>query len=598
MADEPQVESGAQTPPAQKRIGVFVCHCGGNISDYVDVQRVAQEMAGEDGVVVSKNHMFTCSDAAQQEIIKDIQDQGLEALVIASCSPKLHQLTFRTMAERAGMNPYEYVQVNLREQCSWAHTDDRDGATVKGSALVRAGIAKAARGRALEPLRVETTPRVLVVGAGIAGLRAALALGDMGLEVHIVERAEEAGGAVRRWAALAPAGRAGADIVTELLGRVETHPRVALHTGMELAAKSGSIGDFRLELESRDGSRLPLHVGAIVVASGFDHYQPGPGEFGYGLEGVVTLPEFHDGADLDGDLLTFRGTPVENVVFVYCVGSRQVESPDCPEPNSWCSRYCCKAATHLGVRISAIEDRGGSPVNQFHLYRDMRTYGHGEVLYERARRGGALFLRYPDDAPPSVERDDRGLHVRVRDELTGSEEIEIPADLVVLVTGMVPRENERLVDVLKLPVGKDGFFNEIHLKLRPVETVIDGVFIAGTAQGPKGMAESVGSALAAVSKAGALLKRGFVDLEPLVARVDADRCTWCGECLQACPYSAVERISWDTKEIAYIIASQCKGEGACVPVCPFGALDIEGYTDSQITAMIEAASPQRMGVPA
>jgi heterodisulfide reductase subunit A2 len=310
---------------------------------------------------------------------------------------------------------------------------------------------------------------------------------------------------------------------------------------------------------------------------------------------VVTLPEFHDGADLDGESLTFHGRPVGSVAFIYCVGSRQVESEECPQPNSWCSRYCCKATAHLGVRIATQEERGGHRVSQYHLYRDMRTYGHGEVLYERARRGGALFLRFADDAPPTVEQGAEGLTVRVRDELTGGAELEIPADLVVLVTGMVPRQNERLVDVLKVPVGKDGFFNEIHLKLRPVETVIDGVFLAGTAQGPKSMAESVGSALAAVSKAGALLKKGFVDLEPLIARVDPDRCTWCGECLKACPYSAVQKISWGTKDIAYIIGSQCKGEGACVPVCPYDALDIEGYTDAQITAMIDAGAPAEVG---
>jgi heterodisulfide reductase subunit A len=587
----PSSESGQ--PP--KRIGVFVCHCGGNISDYVDVQRVAQEIAGENGVVVSKNHMFTCSDAAQQDMIEDIRKQGLEALVIASCSPKLHMLTFRTMAERAGMNPYEYVQVNLREQCSWAHTDDREGATEKGIALVRAGVAKASLARPLKPLRVETVPRVLVIGAGVAGLRASLALADLGLEVHLAERAQEAGGSVRRWAALAPAGRAGADIVRQLLTRVEAHPRVTLHLDTELAAKSGSIGDFHLTLRQGDGTEVPLHAGAIVVATGFDSYQPAPGEFGYGLEGVVTLPEFHDAADLEGDSLTFRGRPVGSVVFIYCVGSRQVAGEAYPEPNAWCSRFCCKATTHLGTRIAAQEERGGAPVNQYHLYRDMRTYGHGEVLYERARSGGALFLRFPDEAPPTVEQDGDRLLVRVTDQLTGGEEIEIPADLVVLVTGMVPRANQQLIDVLKLPLGKDGFFNEIHLKLRPVETVIDGVFIAGAAQGPKGMAESVGSALAAVSKAGALLKKGYVDLEPLIARVDTDRCTWCGECLKACPYNAVERISCDGKEIAQIIASQCKGEGACVPVCPYDALDIEGYTDAQITAMIDAASPLRVG---
>ena len=596
MADEPRHEPGEPQPPEpQKRIGVFVCHCGGNISDYVDVAQVAAEVAGEGGVVVSKNHMFTCSDAAQQEIIEDIRSQGLEALVIASCSPKLHQLTFRTMAERAGMNPYEYVQVNLREQCSWAHTDDREGATEKGTSLVKAGIAKASLSRPLEALRVQTVPRVLVVGAGVAGLRAALALADLGLEVHVAEQAEKAGGAVRRWAALAPAGRAGAGIVAEILTRVEAHPRITLHLGTELAAKTGSVGDFHLKLAQRDGTEIPLHVGAIVVATGFDHYSPRPGEYGYGLNGVVTLPEFHDGADLDGDSFTFHGRPIGTVAFIYCVGSRQVESESCPEPNSWCSRYCCKATTHLGVRLAAQEERGGHAVSQFHLYRDMRTYGHGEVLYERARRGGALFVRFADDAPPTVEAGDGGLVVRVRDELTGGEELEIPADLVVLVTGMVPRPNERLIEVLKVPLGKDGFFNEIHLKLRPVETVIDGVFLAGTAQGPKSMAESVGSALAAVSKTGALLKKGFVDLEPLIARVNTDRCTWCGECLKACPYNAVQKISWGTKEIAYIIGSQCKGEGACVPVCPYDALDIEGYTDAQITAMIDASAPARVG---
>ncbi len=340
MADEPRLDQSTTPAEPAKRIGVFVCHCGGNISDYVDVAKVAAEVAGEEGVVVSKNHMFTCSDAAQQEIIEDIRSQGLEALVIASCSPKLHQLTFRTMAERAGMNPYEYVQVNLREQCSWAHTDDREGATTKGTSLVKAGVAKASLSRPLQPLRVDTVPRVLVIGAGVAGLRAAVALADLGLEVHIAERTEQPGGAVRRWAALAPAGRAGADIVAEILARVESHPGITLHLGAELAAKAGSIGDFHVRLDAEDGSETKLHVGAIVVATGFDHYAPRPGEFGYGMEGVVTLPEFHDGVDLDGDVLTFRGRPIGSVAFIYCVGSRQAESETCPEPNAWCSRYC------------------------------------------------------------------------------------------------------------------------------------------------------------------------------------------------------------------------------------------------------------------
>jgi heterodisulfide reductase subunit A len=218
----------------------------------------------------------------------------------------------------------------------------------------------------------------------------------------------------------------------------------------------------------------------------------------------------------------------------------------------------------------------------------MRTYGKYEVLYDEALEKGSVFLRYEESEPPEVTLEDGSLKVRVKDRLTGGEEIEIATDLVVLVTGMVPRANPELVNVLKLPVGKDGFFNEIHPKLKPVETVIDGLFISGAAQGPKTLAESVASSMAASSKVGALLLKGYIDLEPLVAKVDPDLCVWCGACEQACPYGAVQRINCDGKEIAGINPVLCKGEGACVPVCPKQAIDVEGYTNKQIESMIEA----------
>jgi heterodisulfide reductase subunit A len=239
---------------------------------------------------------------------------------------------------------------------------------------------------------------------------------------------------------------------------------------------------------------------------------------------------------------------------------------------------------HAALRTAELKPGA----HQFHLFRDMRTYGKYEILYEQALRQGSVFLRYEESEPPKVVIENSSLKVRTKDHLTGGEEIEIATDLVVLVTGMVPRANPELINVLKLPVGKDGFFNEIHPKLKPVETVIDGLFIAGAAQGPKTLAESVASSMAASSKVAALLLKGYIDLEPLVARVDPGLCTWCGACEQACLFDAVQRINYNGREIARINPVLCKGEGACVPVCPQQAIDIEGYTNKQVESMIDA----------
>jgi len=573
----------------KRRLGVFICHCGGNISDYVDVKAVAEAVENEPGVVVSKNHMFTCSDSAQQEIIDDVEELNLDGLVVASCSPKLHMFTFRDMAERGGINKYQYVHVNLREQCSWAHTNDKTGATEKGVALVRAGIAKASLSTPLTALRVDTKPKVLVIGAGIGGLRGALALSDMGLTVYIVEKQKEAGGTVKNWGRMGPDDQHGTEIVKNLLDEVKKRENIMLYTDAEMIEKSGYIGDFKVTLRVGEHETIKLEVGAMLVATGFDSYEPKEGEFGYGLDNVVTLPQFRDMTDQQDGPLEFNGEPVKNVAFVYCVGSRQKKSESCPEPNEYCSRYCCNAGTHMAL---CLEDRPGD-LNQYHLYRDIRTYGHNEMVYEDARTRGAVFMRYADGDAPTVEKTADGLSVTMRDQLMGGEEVEISADLVVLVTGMAPKKNETLMNLLKLPISKDGFLNELHIKLRPVETVIDGVFLAGSAQSPKTMAESVGASLAAVSKAGGLLMKGYVDLEPLVAKVDTDKCIWCDECLKACPYSAIERTKTeDGKEIALVVKSLCKGEGACVPVCPHDAIDIEGFTDQQITAMIDACSKE------
>jgi len=561
-----------------RRIGVYVCHCGGNISDYVDVEQVVEAVKDNADVVVVRYAMFTCSDATQQEIATDIADQQLDGLVVASCSPKLHTFTFRDVARRAGLNPYEYTQVNIREQCSWTHTDDRDGATRKAVKLVRAGIARTSLSEPLEPLEVETMPRVLVIGGGIAGMRAAIGLADIGLWVFLVEREPELGGWVGGFGEMFPHAKNGRALIDELAEQIERRPAITVFTEAELTAKSGTYGNYRAVVRTH-GESIELEVGQIVVTTGFDSYEPEAGQYGYGIDGVLTLPEFKRLLDeTDGPLLR-EGKPVRDIVYVYCVGSRDADRP-------YCSRFCCSAAVHASLLAA---DRGAG-IHQYHLYRDMRTYGKNELMFNESRERGSLYLKFADDDPPKVVRDGAGLNVTVRDLLTAGEQITIAADLVVLVTGMVPRKNEELVRALKLPVGRDGFFNEIHPKLRPVETVVDGVTIAGACQGPKTSAESVASGLAAVAQAAAVLKRGVAELDPQVAVVNAGACTSCGKCVAACPFGAISLVASNGSEdtgAAVIDAAACKGCGGCVPVCHEDAIDLKGYTDAQVRAMID-----------
>jgi heterodisulfide reductase subunit A len=584
-----QARTGANAGPERisgRRIGVYVCHCGGNISDYVDVEKVIADIRDAGDVIVAKTAMFACSDATQGDMVADIQAQGLDGLVVASCSPKLHTYTFRGVAGRAGLNPYEYTQVNIREQCSWVHTDDEDAATAKATALVRAGISRTRLTTPLEPLVVETLPHTLVIGGGIAGLRAAVGLADIGLRVTLVERELQLGGWVRRFGPVYPHNRVGRELIGTLVAEVRRRPAITVLTGAEVVGKSGSFGNYRVSIRvGEEGSAaLEVAVGSIVVATGFESYQPEIGELGYGIEGVVTLPEFKE--LVDGSAagpLAWQGRRIRSLAYVYCVGSRQ--SADAADANQYCSRFCCAATVQTSVHVAGLDPT----IRQFHLYRDMRTYGKFEPLYTESRKAGSVFLKFSADAPPEVRREDGGgLTVTVNDLLTHNAELAIPVDLVVLVTGMVPRANDELVDVLKLPAGSDGFFNEIHPKLRPVETVVDGVLIAGACQGPKTSAESVASGLAAVTQSAAVLKKGYTELDPLVAVVDAAACTACGDCLTSCPYDAISMGETGAGHAALISPTGCKGCGGCVPICPENAIDLLGYTDAQVSAMIKS----------
>jgi heterodisulfide reductase subunit A len=569
----------------ERRLGVYICSCGGNISDYVDVDQVVAAVENEPGVVVARRAMFTCSDATQSEIVQDIEEQKLDGLVVASCSPKLHTFTFRGVAERAGLNPYEYTQVNIREQCSWTHTDDKTGATRKAIRLVRAGIARTRLTSPLEPVVVETTPGALVIGGGIAGLRAALGLAEVGLAVFLVEKEAELGGWVGGFGEMYPNGKNGRELVESLVKKIRARSDITVFTNAEVVAKSGSFGNYRatIRVGADQGEEIQVDVGSLVVTTGFASYEPAEGELGYGSDGVLTLPEFKQLLDDSSGRLLHQGKPVRSIVYVYCVGSRQG-----PGGNEYCSRFCCGATVHASLQVA---DRGPE-IRQYHLYRDMRTYGKHELMYSESRERGSLYLRFPDDEPPVVTTGPDGLTVAVRDLLTGGEELEIGTDLVVLVTGMVPRANEKLIQTLKLPVGRDGFFNEIHPKLRPVETVVDGVLIAGACQAPKSSLEAVTSGLAAVAQSAAILKQGRAQLDPQVATVDADACTWCGKCAEACPFGAIEQVALDGRAVATVVAASCKGCGGCVPSCPEDAIDLLGYTDAQVRAVIDGLAAE------
>lgn len=562
--------------PGKRRIGVYVCHCGGNISDYVDVDRVIDAVKDEADVVVARDAMFTCSDVTQEEIAKDIREQGLDGLVVASCSPKLHTTTFRGVARRGGLNPYQYTQANIREQCSWAHTDDREGATGKAISLVRAAVARTRLSEPLEPLVVETTGRAVVVGGGVAGMRAAIGLADMGLGVFLVEREAELGGWVGDLPKMFPNGTDGHELARRLQDEIHRRPAINVFTRAEVVEKTGTYGNYQVTVRA-GGEQIRLDVGQVIVATGFASYEPEPGEFGYGAPGVVTLADFTRMLDEAGSPLVYHGRPVKTIAYIYCVGSRN-------ETHPYCSRYCCSAAVHASLLVTAA-DPG---VRQYHLYRDMRTYGRHELEYIESRRRGSVYMKFADDEPPLVTSDDGSLRVTVRDLLTGGDQLAIGPDLVVLVTGMVPRDNAELTTALKLPVGLDGFFNEIHPKLRPVETVVDGVSICGACQGPKTVAESVASGLAAAAQAAAVLKRGVAELDPQVTFVHPEACTGCGQCVGACPYSAISLVERGPAQVASIDAAACKGCGGCVPSCPEDAIDLAGYTDAQIRSMIDS----------
>ena len=603
---EEHVESKEGT--RRPRVGLYVCHCGGNISDYVDVKKVAESLKQEDlDVVVSKDMMFDCSDASQNEMIEDIKNQKLDRIVVAACSPKLHEITFRGTAKRAGLNPYMLYHADIREQSSWAHGDDKAGATAKATAHARAAIAYVKLADPLEKIKTESTQTVLVIGGGIAGIRAAIDLAEKNIGVVLVERSPSLGGHVAQLGEIYPYGKRGNEVVSDLASELMGMENVAVFTNATVESYKGYVGKFEVKIKVSPRRMLPespsldqrdeevtVQVGSIVVATGFDSYSPKVGEFGYGVvKGVVTLPELERIQELStGDRLEHQGRQVKDIAFIYCVGSRQKEPPEgesvssdaSSRPNKYCSRFCCNAAVNSALALN----KRFRDLTIYHFYRDMRTYGRNELMYESAAREGSIFVRFDDDNAPSVTEREGKCVVTVRSSLVGNLPVEFSFDMVVLVTGMVPRANAQLNELLSLPIGSDGFYKEVHLKLRPVETSIAGILIAGSAQFPKDVKETLASASAAAAKAAAFALKKELELEPFVARVDTAICEANQACIAECPYGAIELQDFQGKKAAYVNTAKCKGCGACVAVCPTEAVQLQGLTNSEMRAMIGA----------
>lgn len=573
----------------KKKLGVYICACGGNISDYVDIEKVREAVKDEDCLVLAKTTMFACGDTNQKDMEQDIKENDLSGIVVASCSPKLHLTTFRGVSERAGLNKYNYVHANIREQGSWAHSDNKVGATEKAINLVKAAIAKARLAESLEPIKIESKRSVAVIGAGVAGMKAAISLARMKDEVYLIEREARVGGHLSALERISPEGTDGRELLARLEKEVAAEPNITLLTNAEVTGTSGNIGDFKVDvtIKGSQGEMVKQFVaGSILVATGFNSYTPADGEFGYGnIKSVITLPDFKalisEGgkADADGTMrLYYNNREVQSIAYIYCVGSRQVKGE-----NKYCSRYCCTAAIQ-----SSLDVREKFPhVDNFHFTRGVRTYGKQELIYKESNDKGDVYIQFPDKKPPVVTEENGKVLVKAIDILSEKSESEVAADLLVLVTGMVPDSDTALGNLLKLPKGRDKFFNEIHPKLRPVETVIDGITIAGTCQGPKNVAESVNSALSAAAKSHSFVSKGELELEPIVAYVDKDTCNWCTACTDVCPFSAVSMIEHNGKSVAEINKSNCKGCGMCLPVCPSDSIELISFTNKEMESMID-----------
>jgi heterodisulfide reductase subunit A len=579
------------------RVGVFVCSCGTNIGGVVDVSAVTEYAKSIPRVIHAEHNLYTCSEAGLTSIKESIKAHNLNRVVVASCTPRTHEPLFRKACEEAGLNQYLFEMANIREHDSWVHPHEKKKATEKAKDIVRMAVGKAVL---LEPQtepEVEVKGSALVIGGGVAGMTAALSMASQGFKIYLIEKEAELGGQTRKLFKLYPTLANASEVVEPMIEAVKTNRNIELATSTTLKDIFGYVGNFKAVTAGPNGDK-EIDVGTIVVAPGSSNYTPPKGLHEYGVnEHVITQRE------LDQKLKNGEIGLAERIVMIQCVGARKGEikpsefeafpKSDTAEllrkilkarkEEGWpyCSRICCMNAIKNAILIKETSPKTDVVV----MFGDLRVYKEYEDFYRRARDMEVRFIRHIEEARPEITQTLQGkLQVSAYDALSGME-VTFAADWVVLSTPLIPSKDEiMLARMLKIPIGTDGFVMEAHLKLRPVDTNVDGVFIAGTVSGPKDVSESIISGEAAAARASILMGNGKVKTEAITAVVDESQCIGCGLCEEICPYGA-PKIEDGKSKIREVL---CRGCGSCAAECPKRAITMHHYGDHQILAQVRA----------
>jgi len=562
----------------EPRIGVFVCHCGANIGRVVSVPSTAEYSLTLPNVVYAQEQQFSCSTDSAKQIADMIKEKGLNRVVVAACTPRTHEPLFRDTLREAGINQYFYDMANIREHCSWVHSREKEEATQKAKDIIRMSVARACH---LEPLREFDLPvnkTALVVGGGIAGMTCALSMADQGHEVYLVEKDADLGGIARKLHYTLE----GLDVqayLRDLIRKVYQHPLVHVYTDATITEATGYVGNFVTKVTSERGVTGIKH-GTAVIAVGADEYRPT--EYLYGEDDrVMTHLELEEQIT-KGDENVINA---ETLVMIQCVGCRN-------EDRNYCSRICCSESIKNALKLKEINPN----MDIYILFRDMRTYGFSEDYYREAADKGVKFIRYEPDDKPQVEAVKEGdksiLRVTVPDYILGMK-LAIDADIIALAAAIIPSAGSKEVSQLfKVPLGPDGFFQEAHVKLRPVEFAADGVFLCGIAHYPKHISEAISQAYGAAGRALTLLSHDTVRASGSVCEVNERKCMGCGACIVACTYGAIEFRETRQGKKAVVNPVICKGDGLCNAKCPTGAIQLKHYTDEELLCQIDAAIPE------